>query len=55
MYKIKKHVVLPNGLHVLQIYNTFNKIIKIEIFTEEEYQHFDWWNKVLIKFNLTTI
>lgn len=55
MNKIKRHTILPSGYHVLWIENSSSDTIKIEILTEEEYQHFNWWQRVLIKFNLTTI
>lgn len=44
------HVVLPSGLHALQIRKP-NGVVKIEILTELEYQHLTWWNKVRLKYN----
>lgn len=52
---ILKHIVLPSGLHALQTKQDGSDIIRTEIFTEEEYQHFTWWNRVKFKFNLLTL
>jgi len=40
MNRILKHIVLPSGLHALQTKQDGSDIIRTEIFTEEEYQHF---------------
>ena len=52
MNKILNHIVLPSGLHALHIEQENTTSIRIEILTEKEYQHFTWWEKILIKFNL---
>ena len=41
-----KHKILPSGLHAITINN------KVHIYTEEEWQHFNWWNLVKLKYNL---
>jgi len=55
MNKILNHIVLPSGLHALHIEQENTTSIRIEILTEKEYQHFTWWEKILIKFNLLTL
>jgi len=55
MNRILKHIVLPSGLHALQTKQDGSDIIRTEIFTEEEYQHFTWWNRVKFKLNLLTL
>jgi len=40
-----KHRIV-NGLHVIEVGG------RINVYTEEEYTHLTWWNKVKIKFNL---
>lgn len=52
MNRILKHIVLPSGLHAIQTRRDGSNAIRTEIFTEEEYQHFTWWNRVKFKFNL---
>jgi len=52
MNRIITHIVLPNGLHALHIEQENTNAIRIEILNEKEYQHFTWWEKILIKFNL---
>ena len=37
---------IVNGLHILES-NGF-----IEVYTEEEYNHLTWWDKVKLKYNL---
>jgi hypothetical protein len=46
-----QHIILPSGLHAVQ-YRKADGTTRIEIFTEEEYQHRDWWSKIKLKFNL---
>lgn len=41
-----EHKILPSGLHALIINN------KVNIYTEEEYQHLNWWSIVKLKYNL---
>ena len=55
MNRILKHIVLPSGLHAIQTRQDGSKAIRTEIFTEEEYQHFTWWNRTKFKFNLLTL
>ena len=42
-----KHKVLPTGLHSL-----IDNRGRVHIFTEEEYTHMTWWEKVKLKYNL---
>jgi len=55
MNRILKHIVLPSGLHAIQTRQDGSDIIRTEIFTEEEYQHFTWWNRTKFKLNLLTL
>jgi hypothetical protein len=52
MNKIINHLILPSGLHVLQMEQEGTNAVRVEILTEEEYEHLTWWHKVLIKYNL---
>ena len=52
MSKIRNHIVLPSGLHALHIVQKDTDVVEVKILTEQEYQHFTWWNKLLIKYNL---
>lgn len=55
MNRILNHIVLPSGLHALQTRQDGTNVIRTEIFTEEEYQHFTWWNRTKFKLNLLTL
>jgi hypothetical protein len=39
------HKILPTGLHAI-IRNG-----NVEIYTEKEYQHLEWWTKIRLKYN----
>jgi len=41
------HKVLPTGLHSL-----IDNRGRVHIYTEEEYTHMTWWEKVKLKYNL---
>ncbi len=45
--KVKKHLILPTGLHAIQDSNNH-----VHIYTEDEYQELNWWASVKLKFNL---
>jgi|TARA_R100001369_G_C3265461_1_gene158983 hypothetical protein len=51
MSKILTHLVLPSGLHALQV-RLPNGVVKVEIFTEDEYQQYNWWNRMKTILNL---
>jgi hypothetical protein len=53
MSKIIKHLVLPSGLHAVQVRQP-NGVVKVEIFNEKEYEQFNWWNQMKLTFNLFT-
>lgn len=44
------HKVLPTGLHSL-----IDNRGRVHIYTEEEYTHMSWWEKVKLKYNLNNL
>jgi hypothetical protein len=51
MNKIVNHTRLDSGLHILHIEKEIGWTV-VEVYTEKEFQHLRWWNRVLIKYNL---
>jgi hypothetical protein len=41
-----EHKILPSGLHAIIVNG------RINIYTEEEYQHLSWWAMIKLKYNL---
>lgn len=52
MREVINHTVLSNGYHVLHTKKEGSNVIRIDVFTDLEYEEFSWWQRVLLKFNL---
>ena len=40
-----EHKILKTGLHIITVKGMVN------VYTEKEYQHLEWWTKVRLKYN----
>ena len=40
-----RHKILQSGLHAIIVNG------RVNIYTEEEYQHLNWWSRVKLKYN----
>lgn len=42
-----EHRILPTGLHCIQ-----DSQGRVHVYTEQEFQHIEWWMRVKMRFNL---
>jgi len=50
IYRQMTHKILQTGLHTI-----IDKKGRVHVYTEQEYTHLTWWDRVKLKYNLKSI